>query len=78
MIEISGLTKHWLTECEAKDQFRKCPLCKDAILVNQFDSHVEAGNCQGQVRGEGQEGAESNRCPLCHQDIPVGDEVSIG
>ena len=80
MIEISGLTNHWLTECEAKEKFQQCSLCKEAILKNQFDSHVASGGCQGQQLQQGGGGgevnsAESARCPLCHQDILVGDEV---
>lgn len=70
MIEISGLAKHWLTECEAKAKFRQCPLCNDTVLVKQFDAHVEAGNCRGGSGGKG-----SSRCPLCHQNIPQGDEA---
>ena len=74
VIEIPGLTKHWLTECESKALFRQCPLCKDAILKKQFDSHVEAGNCL--VGPQDDKGAGSNRCPLCHQNIPAGEEAS--
>lgn len=73
VIEIPGLTKHWLTECEFKALFRQCPLCKDAILIKQFDSHVEAGNC---LIGPRDKGVESSRCPLCHRDIPDGEEAS--
>lgn len=80
MIEIAGLTKHWLTECEAKDKFQECPLCKEAVKKSAFDSHIEEGNCQGGGGAALEHGGtmgESNRCPLCHSNIPAGDEVQI-
>ena len=70
VIEISGLTKHWLTECEAKAKFKECPNCGEAVLGRQYDSHVT--NCKGR-------GLESGHtlCPLCHSNMEDGEEVSI-
>lgn len=76
MIEISGLNKHWLTECDFKGNFKVCPLCKDPILMSQFDDHVRSGNCPGGGSPKGGEGVE--RCPLCRKNIPSGDEVHVG
>ena len=70
MVEIADLTKHWLVECESKGEFQECPRCKEAIQVAQFDNHVKTDSCPV-APGDG----NSNRCPLCHSDIPMGDEV---
>ena len=70
-MEIAGLTKHCLEECEAKEQFRECPRCKEAVQVTQFDSHTRAESCPVAPRDN------SNRCPLCHSNIPAGDEVDV-
>lgn len=68
VVEIAGLTKHWLEECEAKEQFRECPRCKEAVRVTEFDNHTKAESCLVASQDN------SNRCPLCHCNIPAGDE----
>jgi centrosomal protein CEP104 len=72
VIEISGLTKHWLLECEAKAKFKECPRCKEAIHTNLYEGHVRAKNCRVAASRE-----DKSRCPLCHLDIPAGDEVGL-
>ncbi len=45
VVEIAGLTEHLLTECESKDQFRKCPRCSEAIPKAEYDQHVADSTC---------------------------------
>ena len=70
VIEISGLTKHWLTECEAKAKFKECPNCGEAVLGKQYDSHVTS--CRRQSLESG-----LSLCPLCHSSIKEGEKVGI-
>ena len=63
-IEVKNLTKHRLEECEYKDEFQQCPRCKEAILIQSYDAHVEKNKCNKYKKN-------CNRCPLCHQDIPL-------
>jgi len=69
VIEIPCLSEHMLLECEHKERFRQCPRCDEAIEVEQFQAHVAAANCIVAKPPE-----KYNRCPLCHTDIPPGDE----
>ncbi len=69
MIEISGLTKHWLGECEARSKFKECSHCREAVLEKQYDGHVTT--CRGKSLGEGH-----TLCPLCHSRVQDGEEVS--
>jgi len=69
VIEIPCLTDHLLEECEKKDDFRACPRCDEAIHIDTYQSHVTAEKCN-----VGKPPERYNRCPLCHDDIPPGEE----
>ncbi len=62
IIEIININNHLLNECSGKADYKQCPVCHEAILKNEMDTHVEEGACKP---------PESNsvRCPLCHMDI---------
>ncbi|XP_067946532.1 centrosomal protein of 104 kDa-like [Watersipora subatra] len=66
VVEIAGLTEHLLTECEAKGTYSKCPRCTEAIPKTEFDEHVKAKACNPAD-------PKKSHCPLCHQNIPAGD-----
>ena len=40
VVEIAGLTDHLLTDCDAKDNFQKCPHCSEAVKKTEFEQHV--------------------------------------
>ncbi len=68
VIEISGLTKHWLNECGAKSKFKECPHCREALLEKQYEGHVTS--CRGKMLAGGH-----TLCPLCHSRVQDGEEV---
>ena len=68
VIEISGLTKHWLNECGAKSKFKECPHCREALLEKQYEGHVTS--CRGKTLAGGH-----TLCPLCHSRVQDGEEV---
>ena len=41
------LNDHLLSECEKKDQFSRCPRCKEAVLTSVLDGHTKANDCPG-------------------------------
>ena len=47
VVEIPALQQHYLTECDAKGRFKKCPRCKEAILTSHYHGHVTAKSCKG-------------------------------
>jgi centrosomal protein CEP104 len=67
VVEIPVLHQHYLTECDAKGKFKKCPRCKEAILVSQYHGHITSKSCK--VPGNG-----SARCPLCGVTINSSEE----
>ena len=69
MVEIAQWNSHRLTDCESRSQFRECQRCREAILTQDFDQHIQALLCSVSDQ------SISSRCPLCHSDIPSGDEV---
>ncbi|CAD8188747.1 unnamed protein product [Paramecium pentaurelia] len=63
VIEIAELTNHLLSECDHKRKFKRCPKCKEAILLSGYDKHLE--DCRGRNDNT------TVRCPLCHQDLKL-------
>ncbi|XP_078696734.1 centrosomal protein of 104 kDa-like isoform X3 [Branchiostoma floridae x Branchiostoma belcheri] len=69
VVEIAGLTEHLLTECDQSDNFQQCPRCTEAIPKEEYDEHNRLKQC---VVAKPEKVA--NHCPLCHQNIPPGEE----
>eukprot|EP00899_Mesostigma_viride_P016474 jgi/Mesvir1/24828/Mv22068-RA.1 len=70
IIEIASVTDHLLGECEVgQGSYTACPRCKEAVLVDEMPAHTAAKSCLPLKPA-----TENNRCPLCHQDIPPGEE----
>ncbi|XP_071482021.1 centrosomal protein of 104 kDa-like [Diadema antillarum] len=67
VVEVSGLTDHLLTECEQRTEFAKCPRCSETHSKAEIDKYVSEKLCQPAKAG-------SARCPLCHSNIPQGEE----
>ena len=67
-IEVKNLTKHRLEECEKSDKFKQCNRCKEAIPIESYDEHVKKSNCNQYKKN-------CNRCPLCHNDIPLSKDA---
>ncbi|XP_041377426.1 centrosomal protein of 104 kDa-like [Gigantopelta aegis] len=67
VVEIASLTDHLLKECESKNNFSKCPRCSEAIVKAVYDQHVAEKTCNPNQ-------ANVNHCPLCHENIPVGED----
>ncbi|KAM8927237.1 centrosomal protein of 104 kDa [Pelodytes ibericus] len=70
VVEIASLTDHLLTECDQKDSFGRCQRCSEAIAKEQLMEHVKAKTCNPS-KGE----KIANRCPLCHENFPPGEET---
>lgn len=68
-IEVKKLTQHRLNECKYRNEYSKCKICQEAILKNNFNDHSKGNNCNPAKNIN-----SSNRCPLCHKDIGVGDK----
>eukprot|EP01015_Nassula_variabilis_P021377 TRINITY_DN3795_c0_g1_i6.p1 TRINITY_DN3795_c0_g1~~TRINITY_DN3795_c0_g1_i6.p1 ORF type:complete len:152 (+),score=37.37 TRINITY_DN3795_c0_g1_i6:86-541(+) len=69
VVKISELNEHLLEECDKKKLNKRCPRCKESVSVMEFDDHVEEMGC---IPSKAQ--TVASRCPLCHQDIPPGEE----
>ncbi|CAH1776232.1 unnamed protein product [Owenia fusiformis] len=67
VVEIAGLSDHYLSECEAKDNYGKCPRCSEAFPTAEVDAHIKAKSCPPSENGK-------NHCPLCHLNFPPGEE----
>jgi hypothetical protein len=63
-IEVRLLNEHKFNECEYKSCFIKCEKCKEPILEEDYDTHKNEGNCNPCKKGK-----DTNRCPLCHNDV---------
>ncbi|XP_073987115.1 centrosomal protein of 104 kDa isoform X2 [Rhodnius prolixus] len=56
VLEVTGVHRHLLRDCELKSIYRGCEKCNEAISVDMFENHVQ--DCSG-----------NSRCPFCR--IPV-------
>jgi centrosomal protein CEP104 len=71
VIEISVQNEHLLTECQSKASYKKCPRCGEAVnTTNQQENehHFKHKQCAPFEK-------KSNRCPLCHTNIGLGEET---
>ena len=68
-IQIKLYGAHMLEECDKKSEFKQCKRCKEAIDASRYDAHVKDNKCN-----PGKNVNASNRCPLCHADIPPGEK----
>ncbi len=68
-IEVKIYNNHLLNECANKSEFKMCKRCKEAIDAKEYDSHVKENKCNPAKNIN-----SSNRCPLCHKDIPPQDK----
>ena len=67
LVEIKNLTEHRLNECNKKDKFSLCQRCKEAIPNELYEEHIKNGKCNIYKKN-------CNRCPLCHEDIPLSKD----
>ena len=65
VIEIMGLNKHLLEECEKKSQYKQCPRCKEAIKKTIYDKHIDEDTCRAE-----KDPNQFVRCVLCKVDVP--------
>ncbi len=68
-IEVKKYNTHLLNDCPNKEDFKTCKRCKEPIDVKDYDSHVKDNKCNPAKNQN-----SSNRCPLCHKDIPPQDK----
>ena len=67
VVEVAIYVEHLLRECENKGKYQQCPRCSEAI-GNDFDIHIKLKECH-------ETKPNTSRCPLCHMNIPEGDEA---
>ena len=63
-LEVKNLNNHRIEECNFKNEYKLCNICKESILKKEYDLHIK-NKCnlnKGYVK-----------CPLCHQDIEDTD-----
>ncbi|VDD87894.1 unnamed protein product [Enterobius vermicularis] len=70
ILEISALNHHYLEECPAKDQFKKCYRCKNPIPKEKHFRHISLNQCKG---SSGHKNAE--RCFLCHKEVLPNNDI---
>jgi len=63
IVEVPQLTGHLLSQCEEVARYELCPKCNEAVRSAQMKTH----SCRERK-------GDAVRCPLCHQDIPGGEE----
>ena len=67
-VEVKNLTQHRLNECTKKNKFEECTRCKEAIPNELYDEHTKSNKCNKYKKN-------CNRCPLCHEDIPLSKDA---
>jgi hypothetical protein len=68
-VEVKNLNNHLLNSCKIKESFKLCKRCKEAISLTEYEKHEKDNKCNPAKNIN-----SSNRCPLCHKDIPPGDK----
>ena len=69
VIEIHTLNDHILDECEVPGTHSMCARCKEPVPVKELKVHKANAACLPRKPA-----SKKNRCPLCHQDTPPGEE----
>ncbi|KAM9476276.1 centrosomal protein of 104 kDa isoform 2-T3 [Clarias gariepinus] len=72
VVEIASLTEHLLSECEHKADFAQCPHCSEAIIINKLTEHAQSTACNPLPNTVAN--GNCNHCPLCHENLPPGEE----
>ncbi|KAI9360359.1 hypothetical protein DFJ73DRAFT_76828 [Zopfochytrium polystomum] len=69
IVEVPVLTSHMLTECDNRSLVKMCSRCQEAVLASEYLPHISRQTCMpaSQVPGV-------SRCPLCHFDVPNGEQ----
>lgn len=68
-IEVKRLNPHLLYECAMKSNYKLCKRCREAINIDVYEVHIKENRCNPAKNAN-----SSNRCPLCHKDIPPSDK----
>ena len=69
VVEILQLPEHLQDgDCGRQDDVRRCDRCGDPLMAGTYEAHMQTGCAP--PPGPGQQ-----RCPLCHQNLPAGDEA---
>ena len=67
-VEVKNLTEHRINDCPKKDKFKLCSKCHEAYPLELFDEHLKKNKCNPYKKN-------CNRCPLCHEDIPLSKDA---
>ena len=61
-IKVEKLNNHKLNFCKNKKKYKQCNKCKEAILSDLYNLHIEKNVCNP-IK------TDMSRCPFCHHDI---------
>ena len=67
-VEVKTLTEHRINDCPKKDKFKFCSKCHEVYPLELFDEHLKKNKCNPYKKN-------CNRCPLCHEDIPLSKDA---
>jgi hypothetical protein len=68
---------YFLGECERTNEFVRCEVCSDAVLIADLDSHKKEPHCRELTSGIA-------KCPLCRENVYLPEDggyerhISIG
>jgi len=68
-VEVRLLNQHLLAECAKKSESKQCKRCKEPVDFKSYEEHIKSNSCNPAKNLN-----SSNRCPLCHKDIPPYDK----
>lgn len=68
-VEVRLLNQHLVSQCNKKAEVKICKRCKEPIDMLLFNEHLKSNDCNPAKNIN-----SSNRCPLCHLDIPPFDK----
>ena len=66
-IKVEKLNNHRLNFCKNKKNYKQCNKCKEAILSDLYNLHVNKNICNP-IK------INMSRCPFCHHDIEKDEE----
>ena len=61
-VKVEKLNNHKLVFCKNKKNYKECDICKEAILADLYNLHLEKNVCNP-IK------VNMSRCPFCHHDI---------
>lgn len=47
IVEVSMLNAHYLHDCDQKEDMKKCPKCRQAVVISEFAEHKDG--CKGML-----------------------------